>query len=220
MSPNQRETISAQSTITGKQEYLSSTNNILNVNATFSASAIALQDGANSSIKATVLSLTDSKPLTVAIVNGTGDQITSFGGGTQYTNGSSQATPTGTVALGYDGTAVRALSTDTSGRQILGASTQGVGNVGTISAAVNVGQKTVSTTAVQVSASSTVPQNGILIEALSTNSASIFVGGTGVLTTTGFELQPGQSAPFTCNLNTLFIVSAASTTDKVCWNVA
>lgn len=91
--------------------------------------------------------------------------------------------------------------------------------VSTAPSAVNVGQKTVGTSAVQISASSTVPTNGILIGALSTNSASIFVGATGVTTSTGAELVPGGSLPFACNLNTLFIVSAASTSDVVWWNV-
>jgi hypothetical protein len=39
----------------------------------------------------------------------------SGGGGTQYTDGTTQATPTGTVALGYDGTSVRALKTAADG---------------------------------------------------------------------------------------------------------
>ena len=37
------------------------------------------------------------------------------GGGTQYANGDAVATPTGTVALGFDGANVRALTTDSSG---------------------------------------------------------------------------------------------------------
>lgn len=37
------------------------------------------------------------------------------GGGTQYTDGDADATPTGTVALGFDGTNVQALATDSSG---------------------------------------------------------------------------------------------------------
>ena len=94
------------------------------------------------------------------------------------------------------------------------------GLVGTSTATVNVGQQTVNTTAVQISASSTVPTNGILIGALSTNTGSIFIGGSGVTTTTGAELLPGASLPFTCNLNTLYIISAASTTDRIWWNVA
>ena len=99
------------------------------------------------------------------------------------------------------------------------AAQSGSWTVGTTSAAINVGQTTVSTSAVQVSASSTVPTNGILIGGLSANSASIFVGGSGVTTSNGVELLPGSSLPFTCNLNTLYIISAASTTDKIWYNV-
>src|SRR5271154_5053727 len=64
----------------------------------------------------TGLSLTNSKPATVAIVDGTGTQITSFGGGTQYATGTAVATPTGTASLGWDGTDVRVLSTNSSGQ--------------------------------------------------------------------------------------------------------
>lgn len=99
------------------------------------------------------------------------------------------------------------------------AAQSGSWTVGTTSAAVNVGQKTVSTTATQLSATSTVPTNGIIVRALSTNTASIFVGGSGVTTSTGYELVAGEATSFTCNLNTLYIISAASTTDKACWNV-
>ena len=56
----------------------------------------------------------------VAIVDASGVQITTFGGGTQYANGAAQATPTGTVALGWDGANVRALSTNSSGQLLLG----------------------------------------------------------------------------------------------------
>ena len=98
--------------------------------------------------------------------------------------------------------------------------TNAIGTVGTTPGAVNVNQKTVNTTAVQLSASATTPTNGITVQALSTNSASVFVGGSGVTTSTGFELQAGQSVAFTCVLNTLYIISVASTTDGVCYNVA
>jgi len=135
MSPNQREILSAQSTVTSKQEYLTSTGGVLNVSSS------------------------------------------------------------------------------------LAAGTNSIGTVGTTTAVVNVGQRTVNTTAVQVSASSTVPTNGIIIRALSTNAASIFVGGSGVTTSTGYELVAGESVSFTCNLNTLYIISVASTTDNICWNV-
>lgn len=50
----------------------------------------------------------------VHMVDATGAAL-SVGGGTQYANGSAQATPTGTVALGWDGANVRALSTSAAG---------------------------------------------------------------------------------------------------------
>lgn len=75
----------------------------------------AIQDGANSAIEATVLDLTNANPLVTAIVDADGTHITSFGGGTQYATGDAQATPTGTVALGTDGTNVLALRTDATG---------------------------------------------------------------------------------------------------------
>ena len=51
----------------------------------------------------------------VAIIDGSGNQITSFGGGTQYASGATAATPTGTVAMGQNGTAVYAIQTDATG---------------------------------------------------------------------------------------------------------
>lgn len=54
-------------------------------------------------------------PLTTAIVDGSGNQITSFGGGTEYTDGDADATPTGTVMLGFDGANVRAVTVDAAG---------------------------------------------------------------------------------------------------------
>ncbi len=64
---------------------------------------------------AEVVPLTGYNAQAVAIVDGSGNQVTSFGGGTQYADGTAVATPTGTVALGFDGTSVQALATDSSG---------------------------------------------------------------------------------------------------------
>lgn len=75
----------------------------------------AILDFDNSAIGANVLNLANNNPLTVAIVDGDGDQLVSFGGGTQYATGTAEATPTGTVALGWDGSDVIALTTDASG---------------------------------------------------------------------------------------------------------
>jgi hypothetical protein len=75
--------------------------------------SVKLTDGTDT---ATIESLTNAKALDVAIVDGSGNQITSFGGGTQYADGATQSTPTGTVALGKNGSNVlHALSLDGSG---------------------------------------------------------------------------------------------------------
>lgn len=116
--PDRRENLATKSTITGQSEYLTSTNGFLNTNATVSISGSTIPiAGATTAI-------------VTAIVDGSGNQITSFGGGTQYVNGASQATPTGTVALGYDGTNVRALLTTSTGAQVLGT---GAATIGAIS---------------------------------------------------------------------------------------
>ena len=96
--------------------------------------------------------------------------------------------------------------------------TNAIGTVGTTSAAVNVNQVTSNTSATQLSASATTPTNGIVVQALSTNIASVFVGGSGVTTGNGFELQPGQAISFTAVLNTLYVIGS-NATDKVCYNV-
>lgn len=61
------------------------------------------------------IDLTNSNPAVVAIVDGNGDQIVSFGGGTQYSDADANADPTGTVSMGTDGSNVYALHSDTSG---------------------------------------------------------------------------------------------------------
>lgn len=101
-------------------------NNPVDVNILADASGLAtdatLTDGTqmtqitDGATEAEIVPLTNFNGLAVAIVDGNGDQITSFGGGTQYTDGDADATPTGTVALGFDGANVQALSTDNTGK--------------------------------------------------------------------------------------------------------
>jgi hypothetical protein len=63
---------------------------------------------------ATVLNLAGEDPLAVAIVDGAGAQITSFGGGTQYTEGDTDATITGTAILWEDtGNTLRPVASGT-----------------------------------------------------------------------------------------------------------
>lgn len=78
--------------------------------------SVRLQDGLGNNITSTTRGT--EQALTVQIVDGSGNQITSFGGGgggTQYADGTTIATPTGTAALGFDGTNVQVLSTNASG---------------------------------------------------------------------------------------------------------
>lgn len=85
--------------------------------------SVKITDGTDT---ATVRDLTNADPLDVAIVDGSGNQITSFGGGTQYAEDSGHTTgDTGTMSLGVrnDAQATRTsanndyspISTDDSG---------------------------------------------------------------------------------------------------------
>lgn len=57
------------------------------------------------------IDLTNTNPLAVAVVDGDGTQITSFGGGTQYTEGDTDASITGTAMLWEDASdTLRAVS--------------------------------------------------------------------------------------------------------------
>lgn len=97
---NYREILAAQSTITGKSEYLTSTNGFLNTNASVTISG--------SSIPATGL----TTAVAVQIVDGSGNQITSFGGGTQYTDGGVPPThPIGNTIEWSDGSNWQTVST-------------------------------------------------------------------------------------------------------------
>jgi hypothetical protein len=80
-----------------------SVNNALRVNVVAGGAGDgSILDGVTSSIKATVFDLTSSNPLASAIVDANGDQITSFGGGTQYTEGDVDTSVTGTALMFED----------------------------------------------------------------------------------------------------------------------
>lgn len=87
-SPNFIDGISARSTISGTNEYLTSTNGSLNVTGALSIS------GSTIPISGTTTAVA------VGIVDGSGNQITSFGGGTQYAEGTTTSPGTGTLSLG------------------------------------------------------------------------------------------------------------------------
>lgn len=70
-------------------------------------------------------------------------------------------------------------------------------------------QQTVTTSAVALSAGAL--SEGVVLESLSTNTVSIFVGGTGVTTSTGYELTPGSSIGVSIsNTNKIFVICASS----------
>lgn len=53
--------------------------------------------------------------VSVQVVDGSGNQISSFGGGTQYADGAVRGTATGTIAMGDDGTNIQSIHVDSSG---------------------------------------------------------------------------------------------------------
>lgn len=117
MSPNQRESIGAVSSITGKFEYLYSTNHVLNSTATITGSSIPIT-GATTGVG-------------VAILDGSGNQITSFGGGTQYADGAARGTATGTLGMVDDGTLIQSAAGDANGNQkIVGSIASGASDSG------------------------------------------------------------------------------------------
>ena len=88
----------------------------MKTSASLSSTDGAIQDGASPSIRATVLDLTSSNPLTAAIVDSSGNQITSFGGGTQYADGAARGTATGTLMMVDDGVNIQSAKGDSAGR--------------------------------------------------------------------------------------------------------
>jgi len=60
--------------------------------------------------------------------------------------------------------------------------------------------------------------NGISVIALPTNTGTIYIGGAGVTTGTGYPLAPGQAAGFlVSNLNALYIIGAGGSVGSVAW---
>lgn len=134
--------------------------------------SVKLTDGTST---ATIGNLTNNKALATMIVDGTGTQITSFGGGTQYAQGTTQASPTGTVAMAKNpSNVINALSTDASGYLYVNVAAGGGGGSNAAASATG--------SAVPASASYT-----------SWNSGG---NNTGVSLTTALPVQPGTGATF------------------------
>jgi hypothetical protein len=78
------------------------------------------------------------------------------------------------------------------------------------------GQQAVTATAASLSAN--VLTRGLCVEALSTNTISVFVGGSTVTATTGIELPPGASYCSPLSNTMLLFVVASSTGASVTWS--
>lgn len=71
-------------------------------------------------------------------------------------------------------------------------------------------------TAVQLSSDTSEIKNGVIVQALSGNTNSIYIGGSGVTTSNGFELQAGQAASLAINkLSSVYINGTAG--NGVCY---
>lgn len=64
-----------------------------------------------------------------------------------------------------------------------------------------------------VATTPTIPAvHGVIVQALSTNTASIYVGGSGVATTTGLELEAGKSVVLPVrDASTIYAISGSGT---------
>jgi hypothetical protein len=79
------------------------------------------------------------------------------------------------------------------------------------------GQKTSTGTAVAISGSSQPLTNGVIVQALSTNMGLVYIGGSGVTSSTGFQLQPGQATSIAINNTNAVYVIAISSGDGICY---
>lgn len=100
------------------------------------------------------------------------------------------------------------------GRVLVNATGGGGGS--TTSANVYTGQQTAGTAATALTGTSTALVNGIIVKALTTNTATLYVGAAGVSSSTGFPLSPGESTSIAVsNLNLVYVIG--NNTDKVSW---
>lgn len=95
------------------------------------------------------------------------------------------------------------------------------GSVGTsLVTSPNVGQTTSNSTAQRLNGGSSIAAtNGILVQGIAANTNNVYIGGSGVTSANGYELQPGQAVPFTVDdIADLYVIGGTGS-DKVCWNV-
>lgn len=135
--------------------------------------------------------------------------------------GAAGSPPTGGPVYlgGTDGTDLRALSTDSSGHLNVNATVTPGGTQDVLltgSGSLVTGQTAVTGSAVALA---THAANGVCVKALIGNTISVYIGPSGITTSTGFELPPGQGwcGPLN-NLNVVYVI-ASTTGASVTWTV-
>lgn len=207
MSPNSREVIGAISTITSKQEYLKSTNGALNVAGSFSLSGQAIPASGLTTAVA------------VQIVDGSGNQIASFGGGTQYTDGGvPPAHPIGNTIEWSDGSNWQTVSTTkplpvTASFSPSGTQDVNVKQISGTAASVNNGTVDAGTQRVTIASDSTglikLATGANTIGAISNTSFAVTNAGTFAVQAVG-TLTNNNAAPSTNNIGVLTALANAS----------
>jgi len=150
-----------------------------------SATEIGVVDSTGKLQHVTGLDLINAFAVTVAIVDGNGNQITSFGGGTQYADdAASGVAPTGTLSMGWDSanSKIRALKVDASQNLLVDATISSTAQAPLL--------VPVSTSSVSVLASNS-SRKGCTITNLSFSTISLAFGGTAAVLFTGLTLGPG-----------------------------
>lgn len=229
MSPNHREALTAISSITGDTEYLYSTNHALdtsgggggggNVNlATIAGNTTSVGNGT-----------TDSGTLRVTLSSDSSGQVELAAGANTIgaiSNTSFAATQSGTWAVGLSaGTNAIGSITNTSFIATQGTGTNlhvvvdsgsitpsAIGLPGTLVSFIT----TITTSGTRVNLASNALSQGVVIEAPSTNTGVIYIGGSTVSASVyGAELQPGQSVGLAVSNTNLVSVDTATNGNKV-----
>lgn len=94
--------------------------------------------------------------------------------------------------------------------------TSGSGGGATLPSTGANNQATVPTGTSTALGSNTLTQ-GVIVQALSTNTVSIYVGFSGTTVANGFELQPGQATSFAVNNTNLIYSISGSASQKLCF---
>jgi len=92
-----------------------------------------------------------------------------------------------------------------------------VSSIGALSTTFSNGQKAVTNSAATLG-STTAFKNGLALTCLSSSTASIFIGTSGVTTSNGYELAPGQSIVVPIqDIASIYVVAVASSTSTIAW---